>query len=54
MSNQRTAKTIAEETGVEILTFYSGQTVTEADFSAGETYVTLMWKNADALEKGLN
>ena len=54
MSNQRTAKTIAEETGAEILTFYSGQTVTEADFSAGETYVTLMWKNADALEKGLN
>ena len=54
MSNQRTAQTIAEETGAEILTFYSGQTVTEADFSAGETYVTLMWKNADALEKGLN
>ena len=54
MSNQRTAQTIAEETGAEILTFYSCQTVTEADFSAGETYVTLMWKNADALEKGLS
>lgn len=54
MSNQRTARVIAEETGAEILTFYSAQTVTEADFSAGETYVTLMEKNADALEKGLN
>ena len=54
MSNQRTAAIIAEETGAEILTFYSVQTVTEADFSAGETYVTLMEKNADALARGLN
>lgn len=54
MSNRRTAETIAEETGAEILTFHSAQTVSEREFSAGETYVSLMRKNAEALEKGLN
>ena len=54
LSNQKTAKTLAAETGVEICTLHSVQNVTEADFSAGETYVSLMQRNADALEKGLN
>jgi len=54
LSNQKTAKTIAAETGVEICTLHSVQNVTEADFSAGESYVSLMLKNAAALEKGLN
>lgn len=54
LSNQKTAKTIAAETGVEICTFHSVQNVTEDDFSAGENYVSLMSKNATALEKGLN
>lgn len=54
LSNQKTAKTIASETGVEICTFYSVQNVAESDFSAGESYVSLMRKNVQALEKGLN
>jgi len=32
---------------------YSCQTVTLDDFQAGETYVSLMWKNVEALKKGL-
>lgn len=54
LSNEKTAKAIADETGVEICTFYSVQNVTEADFSAGESYVSLMLKNVAALERGLN
>lgn len=53
LSNQRTARVIAEETGARILTFYSAQNVSEADFAAGETYVSLMWRNVDALKEGL-
>lgn len=54
LSNQKTAKTLAAETGVEIATLHSVQNVTEADFSAGASYVSLMQQNAIALEKGLN
>ena len=54
LSSGKTAKTISEETGAEILTLHSVQTLSEADFSAGETYVTLMQRNVEALRKGLN
>ncbi len=54
LSNGNIAKTIAAETGVDILTFQSLQNVTQTDFEAGETYVTLMQKNVEALERGLN
>ena len=54
LSNQRTAKVIAEETGAAIRTFYSVQTVSEADFAAGETYVSLMRRNVDVLREGLS
>lgn len=54
LSNGKTAMTIAEETGAKVLTFHSIQNVTEADFSAGETYITLMQRNIEALREGLN
>lgn len=54
LSNEKTARAIADETGVEICTFYSVQNVTEVDFSAGESYVSLMLKNVASLERGLN
>jgi len=54
LSTGKTAKAISEETGAEILTLHSVQTLSEADFTAGETYVTLMRKNIEALRKGLN
>ena len=53
MSTQAVAKTIAEETGAEILTMHSLQTVTQSEFEAGESYVSIMRKNADALARGL-
>ena len=54
LSSEQIALTIAEETGAEILTFHSIQNVSEADFAAGETYVSLMQRNIEALRKGLN
>lgn len=54
MSTGVIADTIARETGAEVLTLHSMQNVTADEFAAGETYVTLMNKNAEALEKGLN
>ena len=53
MSTQAVARTVAEETGVKILTLHSLQTVTQDEFDAGETYVSLMQKNAEALREGL-
>lgn len=54
MSNGSIARTLAEETGVEILEMHSMQTVTQEEFAAGESYASLMRKNLIALEKGLN
>ena len=54
LSNGRTAQAISAETGAQVRTFYSMQNVTESDFSAGETYVTLMQRNVAALQEGLN
>lgn len=54
LSNGRTAQAISAETGAQVRTFYSVQNVTESDFSAGETYVTLMQRNIAALQEGLN
>lgn len=54
MSTQNVARTISEETGAQILTLHSLQTVTQDEFAAGETYVSIMWKNVEAVRKGLN
>jgi len=53
MSTQNVARIVAEETGAEILTMHSAQTVTQSEFEAGETYVSLMEKNVEALRRGL-
>ena len=53
LSTQAVAKTVAEETGVEILTLHSMQTVTQDEFQAGESYVSLMERNLEALRRGL-
>lgn len=54
LSSGKTAQVIAGETGAEIRTFYSMQNISEADFSAGESYLSLMRRNIDALQEGLN
>lgn len=53
MSTQAVARTISEETGAKILTLHSMQTVTQDEFDAGENWVSLMEKNAQALREGL-
>jgi len=54
MSAQNVARTISEETGCGIITLHSLQTVTQDEFAAGESYVSIMWKNVEAIRKGLN
>ena len=54
LSSGRTAQAISEETGAKVLTMQSIQNVSEADFSAGETYLSLMRRNLEALREGLN
>ena len=53
LSTQAVAKTVAEETGAGILTLHSMQTVTQDEFQAGESYVSLMGRNLEALRRGL-
>ncbi len=54
MSTGTIARTLAEETGVEVMEMHSVQTVRQSEFEAGESYVSLMTKNLAAIEKGLN
>ena len=51
---KKVAAVVSECTGAAIDTLYSMQTVSRADFDAGETYLTLMERNFEALRKGLN
>lgn len=53
LSSQKIAEAVSESTGAEIVTIWSMQTVSRADFDAGETYVSLMARNLDTLRKGL-
>lgn len=54
MSTGNIARTLAEETGVEVLELHSAQTVRQSEMDVGESYVSLMRKNLAAIEKGLN
>lgn len=53
LSSRKIAEAVSESTGAGIVTFWSMQTVSRADFDAGETYVSLMTRNLDTLRKGL-
>ena len=54
LSSGRVAESIADETGAAVRTFYSVQNIAQEDFERGETYVTLMQKNVEALKEALN
>ena len=54
LSTQAIARTVAEETGAQILTLHSMQTLSQADFDAGASWVSLMRDNIEALKEGLN
>ena len=53
LSSKRIAEAVSEATGAEIGTLYSLQTISRADFDAGETYVSMMERNLAALGEGL-
>ena len=54
LSSDSIAKTVANETGAEILTFYSCHNISKEDFENGETYLSLMNKNTESLRSALS
>ena len=53
LSSRKVADAIAETIGATVETFYSCQTVSQADWAAGEGYVSLMRRNVAALREGI-
>lgn len=53
LSTGLVAETISESTGAETKTLYSCHVITVEDFQNGETYITLMNRNFEALSKAL-
>lgn len=53
LSNQNIAKALRNETGVNIIELHSAHNVTLDDFKNGITYVDILYRNADALKRGL-
>lgn len=51
--SHKIADAVAEAAGVPVLALYSAQNITKKDFDGGETWVSLMEKNAAALREGL-
>lgn len=54
LSSQKIAQAVADTTGARVVRFQSCQTLSREDFDNGETYVSLMRRNVDALREGLN
>lgn len=53
-SGNKVADTLAEDTGVKVVTFYDCENVSKKDIDFGETYTTLMAKNATAIKEALS
>lgn len=53
LESSKTAETIAAEAGVKAILFHSCHNVTKEELSSGETYISLMEKNIEALKEGL-
>ena len=54
LSSDDTATAIAEETGARVETFYTCHNLTKGQFEEGETYISLMYHNADIISEALN
>ena len=54
LSSPNMAQTIADDTGAVVRTFYSGHNISKDQFETGETYLSLMYDNAEALKEALN
>lgn len=53
MSDTRVADALCEETGAKKALFHSCHNVTKDEFERGETYISLMKKNVEALKDGV-
>lgn len=53
LSNGNIAKTIAGDCGVKVFTFYTCHNLSLDDFNNGETYISFMRKNMEALREAL-
>lgn len=53
MSNGKIAEAIAETTGAKTMVFYSGHSISAEDLAAGEDYLSLMYRNVEALRTAL-
>ena len=53
ISNQNIAKALNKQLGVEIVELHSAHNVSADDFNGGITYVDIMYRNAKALERGM-
>lgn len=53
LSSDSMAKTIAEDAGGKVATFNTCHNITSQDFKNGETYVSLMYGNLEALKEAL-
>lgn len=53
LSSDSMANTIAEGSGTKVLTFNTCHNVTSEEFEKGENYITLMYRNANALKEAI-
>lgn len=53
-SNEKIADIVCEETGCEKYLFHSCHNISKEDFDKGETYLSIMKKNAENLRKVIN
>ena len=54
LSNKKIANTLRSETGAEIALFHSCTNLTKSELQNGETYLSLMQKNVEALKRVLS
>lgn len=53
LSAGKLAAIVAEETGAEVLTFYTGHNITADDLESGMTYISMLRRDLEALRKAL-
>ncbi len=54
LSNGNIARSIADSSAARVETFYTCHNITRDDFDAGESYLSLMYRNVDSLKEALN
>ena len=54
LSSGNVAETISESTGTQVGTLYSCHVISADDYMAGETYMSIMQRNLEALKIALN